>query len=354
MIASNKSKVNIIHHRAFYLPTGDPKTGILCPRVRRDLCHVPPVEQLADIVLQLQRKRLLCSRFFSHVRLDCSVKKSVLTMSRHVAIFSWKSVHIRLLLALQLVRLILHRISLDPTGDGARLVVKLDERMADSDAFCQGGVNSMNKGCWNGRAMSTSSGFRPLGELPECGETMWRLRGTLECFRRITTETFLDRLKLAVAELSLHRSLSGFLEVAEALDSIGSILRKGERDISGFLAGLVTVQRRVNVHHDEMDMPRTFRLADEDIEFLKHVGGALTLVADLLDECSAACRKHDLSIADVSSTVSRAAMVLSTQSSEFEHARVFVLRLIATVGTPGSSVGEQQDTDSGNRVQRMR
>ncbi len=189
--------------------------------------------------------------------------------------------------------------------------------------------------------MNTPPRFCVSGELPGGVKSTMQLNVTLEFFRSMTEKSFLDRLRRAVAVLSERKSQGDFAEVAAALDSLGSNLRSGQRDIRGFLTGLSSAPGGVCQHPDDTDISMAIRLADEDIDFLIHVERTLSRVVRLIEECAAVCRKDVLSIPEVSQVVSRAASVLQTQTAEYSHAKIFMQRLISTMQTQCCQTGER-------------
>jgi len=170
-----------------------------------------------------------------------------------------------------------------------------------------------------------------------CKEISRRLKLVLDLFRRITDEPFLVPLRDAIAALQNN----GFAGVSHALEGIESTFRRGSGEIEGFLASYRTIPALSNVPPDEAKTLRFIRLTDKDIDFLLNASSTMHQMADLLHECSIACKRDDLSISEVSDEVSSAAMSLLRLSKSFVGAEVLVLPLLVSMWTPGCSINHQ-------------
>jgi hypothetical protein len=127
------------------------------------------------------------------------------------------------------------------------------------------------------------------------------LTGVVLQLRIAVSETSLDSFHEAVSQADTGRPGTGSGRIAGEIDRIERLFRQTGEDIEGLLVDPV-------------------HLTEEEMNFLFEIGEIIPSIVDSLFECSGACTRGDLSLDEITSRVSTAAMIVSRGTERFRPA----------------------------------
>ncbi len=137
-----------------------------------------------------------------------------------------------------------------------------------------------------------------LPDAPPATATFTEVLGQLQS---AVGETSLDAFSAALCTFDTGDPETGFIRVAAEIDRIERSFRRSTEDIREILVNEV----------------RPAGVTEEDMNFLSEIVDIIPSITDSLSECSDACKRGDLSLEEVSSRVSTAAMIVARGTERF-------------------------------------